>query len=114
MARRSPRVFLTAPASTFDARCPDGATIPIEERSPDEVLYVNGGLVAPADTVARNWGFDVTPARLITSWITDRGVLGADDLQVVLIHRAQPAGRRMSRRPGRTWLRRHDDSTSRA
>ena len=75
---------IAAPASTFDARCPSGADIPIEERSDDEVLIVNGGLIAPAGTPVANWGFDVTPAGLITSWITDRGVLTADEFGTVL------------------------------
>lgn len=75
---------IAAPASTFDAACGDGAAIPIEERDPDEVLMVNGRPVAPEATVVRNWGFDVTPARLITSWITDHGVLTRDELGTVL------------------------------
>ncbi len=75
---------VAAPASTFDAGCPDGAAIPIEERSADEVLTVNGAPIAPAGTPARNWAFDVTPANLITSFVTDRGVLAADDLGAVL------------------------------
>lgn len=75
---------VAAPASTFDARCADGSAIPIEERSTDEVLCIGGAPLAPAGTVARNWGFDVTPARLVTSYITDRGVLGADALATVL------------------------------
>jgi methylthioribose-1-phosphate isomerase len=74
---------IAAPGSTFDFACPDGASIPIEERSPDEVLIVNDAPVAPVQTPARNWGFDVTPAPLITSWITDRGVLRADELERV-------------------------------
>jgi methylthioribose-1-phosphate isomerase len=75
---------VAAPASTFDPRSPDGAGIPIEERSADEVLLLDGHPIAPADTTARNWAFDVTPARLVTSWITDRGVVTADQLPVVL------------------------------
>ncbi|MDX2381105.1 MAG: S-methyl-5-thioribose-1-phosphate isomerase [Acidimicrobiia bacterium] len=75
---------IAAPSSTFDAACPDGAAIPIEERSPDEVLVVNEASVAPAGTAARNWGFDVTPAGLITSWITERGVLGVHELGRIL------------------------------
>jgi methylthioribose-1-phosphate isomerase len=71
---------IAAPLSTVDVDCPDGASIPIEERSADEVLVVNGGPIAPAGTDARNWGFDVTPARLITSWLTDRGALRADEI----------------------------------
>ena len=75
---------VAAPASTFDPACPDGAAIPIEERSPDEILTVNDGPVAPLATAARNWAFDVTPARLVTSWITDHGVLTVDELGRVL------------------------------
>ncbi len=75
---------IAAPASTFDTSCSDGRSIPIEERSADEVLLVNERPVAPSTSEARNWAFDVTPARLITSWITDRGVLGHDELGVVL------------------------------
>jgi methylthioribose-1-phosphate isomerase len=75
---------VAAPTSTFDRTCPDGAAIPIEERSSDEVLVVNGVPIAPAGTAARNWGFDVTPARFVTSWITDRGLLTHDELWRVL------------------------------
>jgi methylthioribose-1-phosphate isomerase len=75
---------VAAPASTFDPACPDGGGIPIEERSADEVLVVDGHPIAPPGTTARNWAFDVTPARLVTSWITDRGVLAAGELDAVL------------------------------
>jgi methylthioribose-1-phosphate isomerase len=68
------------PSSTYDEACPTGAGIEIEERAADEVLVVNDRPVTAAGTNARNWAFDVTPAALITSWITDCGVLGADDL----------------------------------
>jgi methylthioribose-1-phosphate isomerase len=71
---------IAAPLSTVDVDCPDGASIPIEERSTDEVLFVDGRPIAPAGTDARNWGFDVTPARLITSWLTDHGALRADEI----------------------------------
>ena len=67
--------YVALPWSTFDRTCPDGDAIPIEERSPDEVLEVNGGPVAPAGTVARNWGFDVTPARFVTAFLTPDGVV---------------------------------------
>jgi methylthioribose-1-phosphate isomerase len=75
---------IAAPLSTFDPRCADGAAIPIEERSADEVLSLGGRRLEPAGTTARNWAFDVTPARLISSWITDRGVLGPDELAGLL------------------------------
>jgi methylthioribose-1-phosphate isomerase len=66
---------VAAPASTFDLACPTGRDIPIEERSADEVLVFAGNRVTPETTPARNWGFDVTPPRLITSFITDRGIV---------------------------------------
>jgi methylthioribose-1-phosphate isomerase len=74
---------VAAPASTFDPDCSDGPAIPIEERSVDEVLVVNDRPITSDGTSARNWAFDVTPARLVTSWITDRGVLDRDRLGVV-------------------------------
>jgi methylthioribose-1-phosphate isomerase len=63
--------YVAAPVSTFDFSIPDGTGIPIEERSPDEVLGDRG---APGASVY-NPAFDVTPARLVTAWITDRGVV---------------------------------------
>jgi methylthioribose-1-phosphate isomerase len=68
------------PWSTLDPDCPDGAHIPIEERDATEVLELAGRPIAPAATPARNWGFDVTPARLITSFITPDGVVEPGDL----------------------------------
>jgi methylthioribose-1-phosphate isomerase len=73
-----------APRSTFDAACPDGAAIPIEERDGDEVLRVNGRPVVAPGTPARNWGFDVTPARLVDGYLTDGGFLRRDDLPAFL------------------------------
>ncbi len=75
---------VAAPISTFDPLTPTGEAIPIEERAADEVLVVNGGSIAPPGTVARNWGFDVTPARLVTSYVTDRGIVEPSRLTEVL------------------------------
>jgi methylthioribose-1-phosphate isomerase len=72
--------LVAAPRSTFDPRCPDGDAIPIEERDEREVLVVNDRPIAPAGTRARNWGFDVTPARLVDHYVTDHGLLRSDDL----------------------------------
>lgn len=79
--------YIALPSSTFDFAMTDGvAEIPIEERDADEVRFVTGktaaGTVAavqicPNSTPARNWGFDVTPARLITGLICERGVCDA-------------------------------------
>ena len=66
---------VAAPTSTIDPATPDGTSIPIEERSPDEVLSVAGAPVAPLGAGARNFAFDVTPAELVSSILTEAGVL---------------------------------------
>lgn len=67
--------YVAAPRSTFDPKIADGSAIPIEMRSPKEVIEHAGVLVAPAKAEARNPSFDVTPASLITGLITEFGVL---------------------------------------
>lgn len=75
-ARRHGVPFHVAvPWSTIDGACADGRAIPIEERSADEVASFAGSPIAPPGSPVRNWGFDVTPADCVTSWITERGVL---------------------------------------
>jgi methylthioribose-1-phosphate isomerase len=69
--------YVAAPLSTIDRATPDGAGIPIEERQGSEVTEVFGTRVAPDDTLALNFAFDVTPAELITAIITEAGVLRA-------------------------------------
>ena len=66
--------YVAAPRSTIDSACPDGAGIPIEERSADEVVSMFGERMAPEGIHVRHPAFDVTPARLITAIITDEGV----------------------------------------
>ena len=67
--------YIAAPLSTIDANLPSGADIPIEERSPDEVLRLAGKKIAPDEVSAFNYAFDVTPANLISGIITEKGVL---------------------------------------
>ncbi len=67
--------YVAAPVSTIDPACPNGAQIPIEERSAEEVVDIFGARVAPEGIQVRHPAFDVTPARLITAIITERGVL---------------------------------------
>ena len=67
--------YVAAPLSTIDRATPNGAAIPIEERKSIEVTEVFGTRVAPDDTSALNFAFDVTPAELITAIITEAGVL---------------------------------------
>jgi methylthioribose-1-phosphate isomerase len=67
--------YVAAPLSTVDLSLPSGTQIPIEERSEREVTEVAGTPIAPDGVHAAHPAFDVTPARLITAIITDRGIL---------------------------------------
>jgi methylthioribose-1-phosphate isomerase len=76
--------YVAAPASTIDFDCPNGGSIPIEERGEEEVLTASGpdeaGIIrtiriASPGATARNPGFDVTPAGLIAGIITEKGIL---------------------------------------
>jgi methylthioribose-1-phosphate isomerase len=67
--------YVAAPLSTIDRKTPDGKAIPIEERQAREVTEVFGTRVAPDETQAMNFAFDVTPAELITAIVTEAGVL---------------------------------------
>jgi methylthioribose-1-phosphate isomerase len=79
--------YVALPSPTIDFTVADGiAEIPIEERSPDEVATMTGSTadgrietvrIAPPGTPVANYGFDVTPARLVTVLITERGVIAA-------------------------------------
>ena len=79
--------YVALPSPTIDFTVADGvAEIPIEERSPDEVATMTGRTadgrietvrIAPAGTPVANYAFDVTPARLVTGLITERGVIAA-------------------------------------
>jgi methylthioribose-1-phosphate isomerase len=81
--------YVALPASTFDWRLSDGVKeIPIEERDADEVSYMTGltdagGIarvrITPQTSPARNFGFDVTPARYVKGLITERGVCAANE-----------------------------------
>jgi methylthioribose-1-phosphate isomerase len=67
--------YVAAPVSTFDPEARSGADIPIEERAADEVAAPGGVRWAPVGATVWNPAFDVTPARLITAFVTDRGLL---------------------------------------
>ncbi len=66
--------YVAAPKSTFDPNSPDGASVPIEQRAADEVTTVAGTRIAPDGTEVDNRAFDVTPAELITAYVTEDGV----------------------------------------
>lgn len=80
--------YAALPSSTFDWEIKDGLQqIPIEERTADEVRYMEGVTNGSIDQVRitlpttpiSNFGFDVTPARLITGLITERGICAANE-----------------------------------
>jgi methylthioribose-1-phosphate isomerase len=87
--------YVALPSSTFDWELTDGVEqIPIEERNPHEVLYVGGYLdgarrevrICPEGATARNYGFDVTPSRLVTGLITERGVCRAERESILTLY----------------------------
>jgi methylthioribose-1-phosphate isomerase len=78
--------YVALPSSTLDWSLESGRDIPVEERSEDEVLKMTGRLagggiatveIAAPGSHAANPGFDVTPARLVTGFITERGLCAA-------------------------------------
>lgn len=80
--------YVALPSSTIDWTIENGLRdIPIEERSGQEVKYIQGleqdelkeVLLTPAESPALNYGFDVTPARLVTGLITERGICEASE-----------------------------------
>ncbi len=80
--------YVALPSSTIDWTMAKGADIPIEERSADELLKMTGRLpggglttveIAAPGSPAANPGFDVTPARLVTGFITERGTCDASE-----------------------------------
>jgi methylthioribose-1-phosphate isomerase len=66
--------YVAAPSSTVDQATPNGAGIPIEERSAGEVTGWGAHRTAPEGIAVWNPAFDVTPAELITAIITDKGI----------------------------------------
>jgi methylthioribose-1-phosphate isomerase len=69
--------YAAVPSSSIDWTIDDGRQIPIEERDDREVTHVASVRVAPIDSPVRNFGFDVTPSRLVTGLITERGICDA-------------------------------------
>ncbi|HEX5817445.1 MAG TPA: S-methyl-5-thioribose-1-phosphate isomerase [Gemmatimonadales bacterium] len=72
--------YVAAPRSTFDPAIDTGAGIPIEERVATEVTALHGTRTAPEGVGVWNPAFDVTPAELITGFITDAGVLRSGEI----------------------------------
>lgn len=69
--------YVAAPMSTVDLSLADGSAIPIEERGAEEVRSFSGSPAAPVGAPVLNPAFDVTPAELVASIVTERGVMTA-------------------------------------
>ena len=90
--------YVTLPSSTFDFTIKDGVSeIPIEQRNQDEVRYIQGlangqvtkVLLTPEESPAVNYGFDVTPSRLVTGLITERGACAASEAGILGLYPEQ-------------------------
>jgi len=87
--------YVALPSTTLDMTIRDGLKeITIEERDQNEVKYMTGlrsdgqidsVLICPETTRASNYGFDVTPARLVTGLITERGVCEANEKGILTL-----------------------------
>src|SRR5438552_635158 len=83
--------YVALPSSSFDWAIREGSEIPIEERGAEELKRADGWRdgqmlevrVAPEGSPAANYGFDVTPRRLVTGLITERGVCKADEKSIL-------------------------------
>jgi len=67
--------FVAAPLSTFDTSIENGTKIAIEKRDGKEVKYLSGRLLTVKDVEARYYGFDVTPEKCITGFVTEKGII---------------------------------------
>lgn len=67
--------FTALPTSSIDMNIASGEEIPIEERNPEEVKKVMGHYITRQDAKALNYAFDVTPARYVAGYITEKGIL---------------------------------------
>jgi methylthioribose-1-phosphate isomerase len=92
--------YVALPSSTLDWTLRDGVReIPIEQRSQDEVKYMDGlapqgvtsVLICPESSPAANYAFDVTPARLVTGLITERGICPASEAGLLSLFPEQAA-----------------------
>jgi methylthioribose-1-phosphate isomerase len=85
LARKNAIPFYVAlPYSTFDKNLPTGDDIPIEERSPSEITNWGGIQTAPDGINVYSPAFDITPAELVTGYITDKGILKGDDIKNII------------------------------
>ena len=75
--------YVAAPISTFDFNTKTGEDIVIEDRSEEEVTMVKGVRIAPIGCKALNPSFDMTPAKYVTGFITEKGILKPSEISKV-------------------------------
>jgi S-methyl-5-thioribose-1-phosphate isomerase len=84
--------YVAVPTSTIDFKIKSGKAIPIEERNEEEVTHISGFTegqiknvrIAPEGSRAKNPAFDVTPAKYITAYITEKGIINPKDIKKVI------------------------------
>jgi methylthioribose-1-phosphate isomerase len=88
--------YVAAPTSSIDLSIPDGSSIHIEQRSPEEVTGLSGRSIAPDGCSVANPAFDVTPAAYVTAFVTEIGIVEPpfpENLSAVLRSKSAPTGR---------------------
>ena len=75
--------YVVAPVSTIDFNLSHGRHIPIEERRGEEITTIHGKMLAPRGVKTYCPAFDVTPAKLITAIVTEKGVFKPDEIKKI-------------------------------
>jgi methylthioribose-1-phosphate isomerase len=86
--------YVAAPRTTFDFSLSDGSRIPIEERDPAEITHGFGTATAPPGVKVYSPAFDVTPARYVTGFFTDAGLIAPPYEETLRVLQAEPEGAR--------------------
>ncbi|MBS3781055.1 MAG: S-methyl-5-thioribose-1-phosphate isomerase [Candidatus Thermoplasmatota archaeon] len=73
--------YVAAPVTTYDKNIKEGMKIPIEEREEKEVREINGLSITPEGSPVKNPAFDVTPAKYIDGYITEKGIFSTSELK---------------------------------
>jgi len=89
--------YVAAPLSSIDFNMESGDLIPIEERDPDEVRTIRGVNIAPAGVHVINPAFDVTPAKYVTAFFTEKGAFRPGDIKKLAMEDIDPQSIRIQR-----------------
>ncbi len=78
--------YVVAPTSTIDLSVRSGREIPIEQRNPNEVKFIGRTRVVPKGVKVLNPAFDITPTRLVTAIVTERGIVKPSKIKSLFVH----------------------------